>query len=188
MYVYLNKLSTSQKLTHYISIFKKHSTNNKLIEGFESSFLVADELLKNVAEEVVLFDENKQQTTLSELLKANKGKVIYIDFWASWCAPCRASFPDSKKLKKEFDEVIFLYLSIDTNFESWKAAHKKEELSANSYFILNTKTADYLKKLAIDSIPRYLLLDQNGTIVNQNEYRPSSDKTPIALKKLLKSN
>ena len=187
LYVYLNKISDSQKLSDYISLFKKYSTNSQLIASFETAFLVSDEALKNVKDEVVLFDENKTKTTLSAVLEANKGKAIYVDFWASWCAPCRAAFPASRKLHSEFENVVFLYLSTDANFESWKAANKKEALTENSYFILNNKTSNYLRKLAIDLIPRYVLIDQNGTIVNPKASGPDSDKTKEELNDLLKN-
>lgn len=188
LYVYLNKISNSENLSDYISIFKKYSTNSPLIEGFESAFLVNDEALKKVTEEVVLFDENKKKTTLSNILEANKGKIIYVDFWASWCAPCRAAFPASRKLHTEFEEVVFLNLSTDANFESWKSANKKEALIENSYIILNYKTSDYLKKLAIDLIPRYLLIDQKGEIANPKAAGPDSNEIRKELQDVLKVN
>ena len=191
LYVYLNRIAKtdSQKLSTYISIFKKHSNDKKLIEGFESAFLVDIEALKQNTSEVVLYDENKKATTLSAFIEANKGKIIYIDFWASWCAPCRAAFPSSRKLHEEFKEkeIVFLYLSTDANFEAWKKANQFEKLTENSYFIINPKTSEYLKKLAIDFIPRYVLINSNGEISNPKAPSPDSDKIKQELNNLLQS-
>ncbi|RAK23865.1 thiol-disulfide isomerase/thioredoxin [Flavobacterium aquaticum] len=192
LYVYLNRIAKtdSQKLSTYISIFKKHSNDKKLIEGFESAFLVDIEALKQNTSEVVLYDEYKKATTLSSFIEANKGKIIYIDFWASWCAPCRAAFPSSRKLHEEFKEkeIVFLYLSTDANFEAWKKANQFEKLNENSYFIINPKTSEYLKKLAIDFIPRYVLINSNGEISNSKAPSPDSDKIKQELNNLLQSN
>ena len=191
LYVYLNRIAKtdSQKLSTYISIFKKYSNDKKLIEGFESAFLVDIEALKQNTSEVVLYDENKKTTTLSTFIEANKGKIIYIDFWASWCAPCRAAFPSSRKLHEEFKEkeIVFLYLSTDANFEAWKKANQFEKLTENSYFIINPKTSEYLKKLAIDFIPRYVLINSNGEISNPKAPSPDSDKIKQELNNLLQS-
>ena len=191
LYVYLNRIAKtdSQKLSTYISIFKKYSNDKKLIEGFESAFLVDIEALKQNTSEVVLYDENKKTTTLSAFIEANKGKIIYIDFWASWCAPCRAAFPSSRKLHEEFKEkeIVFLYLSTDANFEAWKKANQFEKLTENSYFIINPKTSEYLKKLAIDFIPRYVLINSNGEISNPKAPSPDSDKIKQELNNLLES-
>ena len=191
LYVYLNRIAKtdSQKLSTYISIFKKYSNDKKLIEGFESAFLVDIEALKQNTSEVVLYDENKKTTTLSTFIEANKGKIIYIDFWASWCAPCRAAFPSSRKLHEEFKEkeIVFLYLSTDANFEAWKKANQFEKLTENSYFIINPKTSEYLKKLAIDFIPRYVLINSNGEISNPKAPSPDSEKIKQELNGLLQS-
>lgn len=191
LYVYLNRIAKtdSQKLSTYITIFKKHSNDKKLIEGFENAFLVDIEALKQNTSEVVLYDENKKATTLSAIIEANKGKIIYIDFWASWCAPCRAAFPSSRKLHKEFKEkeIMFLYLSTDANFEAWKKANQFEKLTENSYLIINPKTSEYLKKLAIDFIPRYVLINSNGEISNPKAPSPDSEKIKQELNGLLQS-
>lgn len=191
LYVYLNRIAKtdSQKLSTYISIFKKYSNDQKLIENFENAFLVDIEALKQNTSEVVLYDENKKATTLSAIIEANKGKIIYIDFWASWCAPCRAAFPSSRKLHEEFKEkeIVFLYLSTDANFEAWKKANQFEKLTENSYLIINPKTSEYLKKLAIDFIPRYVLINSNGEISNPKAPSPDSEKIKQELNNLLQS-
>ena len=136
-----------------------------------------------------MYDENKKATTLTAIIEANKGKIIYVDFWASWCAPCRAAFPSSRKLHEEFKEkeIVFLYLSTDANFEAWKKANQFEKLTENSYLIINPKTSEYLKKLAIDFIPRYVLINSNGEISNSKAPSPDSEKIKQELNNLLQS-
>ena len=187
LYVYLNQIakSESHKLSEYVAVFKKYSTDPELLDGFEKAYLVNQESLKKVVDEVVLWDVNKNKTTLEEVLQLNKGKVIYVDFWASWCGPCRAAFPASRELHKKYPEVVFLYLSTDTNFEAWKKANAFEQLEANSYLILNNKTSEYLLSLKIDFIPRYLIIDSNGVLVNQNAPGANTDKIEAELKKYM---
>lgn len=106
-----------------------------------------------------------------------KGKIVYVDVWATWCGPCMKSLPYLQKLQKTFshsDDVVFLTVSIDKDQEKWKKTLSETALMGihiNSYG--TSITEDFM----ISGIPRYMLIDQNGSIVLANA--PSPDKVDI---------
>lgn len=75
----------------------------------------------------------------------HKGKVIYVDFWSSWCVPCREEMVPSAKLRELYKgkDVAFVYLAYKDTKSSWKKAAKQEGLAEieNNFIITNSKTA-----------------------------------------------
>ena len=108
-----------------------------------------------------------------------KGKVVYLDVWASWCGPCRAEFPFSKQLherltKKQKEQVVFLYLSIDDTEEVWKNALKTLQLPGEQGWSKGGWRSRVVQYFGIQGIPRYVLLNKNGQVADAEAKRPSS--------------
>lgn len=128
-----------------------------------------------------------KELSLSDL----KGKVVYIDVWATWCRPCVEEFPHAKKIKQQFEgnnQVVFLYVSIDSDVQSWKKYLKSNPSLKGVHINLSNEQCDFIfNSYQMDSIPQFMLIDQAGNIVSVKAPRPSSGKVAEEIQKLLKS-
>lgn len=118
----------------------------------------------------------KELSTVPEL----KGKKVFIDIWATWCVPCRMEFQFKEKLDslaKKYD-IAIVYISIDKEAFRNKWTSDVEQLKLNGNHILANENlmADIQKNIFLNKniiIPRYILLDKNGNILNNDAPRPS---------------
>ncbi len=120
-----------------------------------------------------------------------EGKVIYVDFWASWCGPCRGQFPFAKKMKeqlskKEKEQIVFLYISIDNNEAAWKKGIERAGVDGVHLFSPGGWGASVCNYFSIQSIPRYMIIDKKGEVVNPNAPRPQDPKALEELLQLVK--
>ena len=119
-----------------------------------------------------------------------KGKVVYMDVWATWCQPCQAEFPFAKQLQQAFsttDQVVFLYVSIDKNLNVWKKVVRADATPIGYHINMfdQKQSNQFSKSYIANSVPRYLLIDKQGNIVNSEAPKPSSKGIEKAIKDLL---
>lgn len=153
-------------------------TGKYLDDVIQQQAVIAEKEREKKAKEspVLSFSDLKGKTfDLSKF----RGKVVYVDFWASWCGPCKVQFPHAKKLHESLPEklkkdIVFLYISIDDTEEKWKDGIKSNGLEdfVNGH-VEGGWGAEILAKLGIRSIPRYMLIDKEGKIVNPDARRPN---------------
>lgn len=121
--------------------------------------------------------ETKEDKEISfeKVLKKHKGKVIYMDVWASWCGPCKVEMPYSKNLKDKFknDKVVFMYLSVDSKKELWKNAIDNWEIKGEHYLIKDGFKSEFASYFNIYGIPHYILIDKRGKVIFPSAVRPS---------------
>lgn len=119
--------------------------------------------------EVVAKDINGNSIALSELVQNNKYTLL--EFWASWCAPCRAEIPNLKKAYKKYKGLgLEIYsVSIDSKRKKWEAALKEENAPWPNSMINGLEEKAQVDAYGVNGIPASYLIDENGTIVASNE-------------------
>ncbi len=195
MFYYLNNLASRGNKLDFIECFKKFDVefkDKKIITFLKKKYPLIFEANRNSnrINEVLLLDKNKKEITLNEILKKCKGKVVYVDFWASWCMPCRELMPNSQILHEEYKNknIEFVYISIDDDFIKWKKTMKKDKISnhIHNYITINYPRANLYRELELKTIPRFLIYDKYGNLVNRNAPNPKSKDIKAELEKLLK--
>lgn len=167
---YTKQLTTSMLEKEKISIIKRDNSNSSQNHTLQNTTNYIENELYN------------------DILTKNKGKVIYVDFWATWCKPCIEQFPYSKKLHSKYEnkDVSFVFLCCRSKKEAAENILKKYQLKGQHY-ILNQKQYEYFeKKFNIVGLPRYVLIDKKGKVYTKKASKPKYENTSIMIEELLK--
>jgi thiol-disulfide isomerase/thioredoxin len=106
-----------------------------------------------------------------------KGNLVYIDIWATWCGPCIAEHPHWDKMKEEYEgkPISFLTVSIDDGKEPWEKMVKAKNMDGLQWFTENAWKSEIAQHFMVNAIPRFLLLDKDGKVIDPSADRPSGN-------------
>ena len=213
MYAMPSDISFSDTTQYYEDIQESINTLNKVIDaGIESNpeMTAQLDLQKNTLTRLVanfkfrkkfeitmvqLKESTKGEAFLdfeAEDLEGNKkslkdflGKPVIIDFWATWCGPCKREMPHLKKIEEEFDgEINILSMNVYDDKQKWK--DQAEGLGAEASVHMTRENFDKMNSAyMISYIPRFVILDAKGKIIDIDADRPSKDLSK-QIKKILK--
>jgi len=115
-----------------------------------------------------------------------QGKYVLIDIWATWCMPCLAEVPAFNELHDTFEnsEIVFVGLAWQDAKDKWLKKIESGSLKGIQLYADNSNH-DFFKTLIVKSIPRYILLDKEGKLLDHDAPRPSGGKLEEVLESLL---
>ena len=123
--------------------------------GFSSTMVAADSAVETAVKVAPTFAE----------LESFKGKPVLVDFWASWCGPCRESFPWMDEIKKKYPELEIIAINLDE--ERVDAEEFLSEMPTKLNIVFDPE-GELAEKYQVDAMPSSYLIDANGNIVVQH--------------------
>jgi peroxiredoxin len=117
--------------------------------------------VKKMAPNFSLEDLNGQKVELKNF----KGKVIFLNFWATWCGPCKEEMPSMESLWQWFKGKDFLLLSISVDYEGVKSIKEYVEKQRYTFRVLIDPQCQTIDLYEVKAIPTTLIIDKKGQIV-----------------------
>lgn len=167
--------------------FTSESKYTKALKKLESLLPDYPELVANCRKSFEDYKSSKNLVYLPEVtletldgtnikLSEHYGKVLYIDFWATWCGPCVKETPYMEKLAERYrgdDRIEFISISTDDNVEAWRQKVGKDNPFWPQYRIDRKTGEAFQSNINLKTIPRFLIVLPNGKINNLDAPRPS---------------
>ncbi len=188
--IYFTRLAASVKSSgvgHDVLFYIYPLTNDT--EFRNANPLVSAEFNHRLSQIKLIYDLSLPDTSGKIIhLSEFKGKYILIDFWASWCKPCIENIPAFNQLIRQFnrDSIRFISISLDMDFKTWKHSlltHHLEGLQLSDLKGFTSISAIFCKVLWV---PKYVVIDRAGRIINYDAPQPSDSQLKTLLGDLLK--
>lgn len=120
------------------------------------------------------YTKNAETDIITAIIKEFPDRHIYIDVWATWCAPCRAEFPFYPNVISKYkDDVVFVLLCVSSEEHLYKELIAKLPFKAHHYFLNDNQYTNLRNDFKITGIPHYIFINRSGKITN-NFNRPSN--------------
>ena len=163
-----------EKLDLYYQTYVKLAANDKGINRIKEKYDRIKTLKKGSPSPSFNYPDSSGKNISLESLK---GKLVYVDVWATWCGPCKAQIPFLKQLEEKYreDDIAFVSLSIDQlkNISKWKDMIVDKELEGIQIIADKAWRSKFVTDYVIEGIPRFILIDKDGNLMDPMAPRPA---------------
>ncbi len=179
-------MKANNALEEVYSLYKKSNQNSDNLSKVTSSYKVLKSLTPGKVSPTFDYENFKGgKTSLADL----KGKVVYVDVWATWCGPCKREIPSLKVLEADYHDknIAFVSMSIDEkkDYETWRKMVTDKELGGIQLMADNDWKSKFVTDFGIRGIPRFIIIDTEGNIVDSDAPRPSNPEIRTAIDAIL---
>jgi thiol-disulfide isomerase/thioredoxin len=172
-FIFLSNAENVQDAAPITAMYEKMPAAAKqhryAIMGYESLNRATADDMGKIAPDFTLKDSSGKSVTLSQYRGKN---YVLVDFWATWCGPCRAEFPALIEAQKKYASkgLVILGVSIDKDYNAWKSMLAKPNFTTWTHVWDGPQGPDQVSSrlYSVPSIPRNFLLDKNGKVIARN--------------------
>ena len=188
---------------YYRTIWLKHSLTEAQKKDIDDYFTNRDFVRYLLNESQARLKENERNKSkkvvvvptpsvqkehiLNAIVEKYRGKVIFIDFWATWCGPCLAAMPDEEEAKeelKQMDDVVYVYLTnTSSSRQKWEA--KIQGLEGEHYYLDGASWESAMEQLGFTGIPSYVIYDKSGKLIHKQTMFMGKENMVKWIKELL---
>ena len=179
-------MKANNALEDVYNLYKASNQNTENLSEVTNSYKTLSNLRPGKASPSFDYENFKGgKTSLEDL----KGKVVYVDVWATWCGPCLREIPALKILEADYHNknIAFVSLSIDEkkDYNKWRTMITEKNLDGIQLMADNDWKSKFVIDYGIKGIPRFIIIDTKGNIVNSDAPRPSNPDIRKAFDELL---